>query len=202
MGILGGIGSGKTSVVRRVTGFLFHIIDADKIGHTLLSDTHIQSQLKAYFGDTIFSDDATVSRSALAARVFGDTPAHESGRIRLNEILHPAIRKQIHSEIDSVSRDVDAVILDAALLLEGGWDATCNWLIFIDTPLHLRQQRVQETRNWSAEELARREASQWSIEAKKGRADFVIDNSGSIEQAAIRMQQVFQSLLTPPFRTS
>ena len=101
-----------------------------------------------------------------------------------------------------MSRDVDAVILDAALLLEGGWDATCNWLIFIDTPLHLRQQRVQETRNWSAEELARREASQWSIEAKKGRADFVIDNSGSIEQAAIRMQQVFQSLLTPPFRTS
>ena len=202
MGILGGVGSGKSSVVRHVTGFSFHIIDADKIGHALLSDPSIQSQLKACFGEKIFSDTSTVSRPELAARVFGNTPEHESARTQLNEILHPAIRKNIHSEIDSVSRDVDAVILDAALLLEGGWDATCNWLIFVDTPLHLRQQRVLESRGWSADELARREASQWGIDAKKDRADFVVDNSGSVEDTASHMKQIFKSLLTPPFHTT
>lgn len=94
-----------------------------------------------------------------------------------------------------MSRDADAVILDAALLLEGGWDATCDWLIFIDTPQQLREQRVKDNRGWSAEELARREASQLSIDAKKDRADFVIDNSGSIDDAAAQMKQIFSSLI-------
>lgn len=198
MGILGGIGSGKSSVVRQVSDFRLHIIDADKIGHQLLSDTGIQQQLRAKFGDDIFSHDSTVNRSVLATRVFGDSQEHKSALLQLNEILHPAIRREIHSEIDSASRDVDAVILDAALLLEGGWDATCDWLIFVDTPKELRERRVSETRGWSAEELARREASQWSIEAKKNRADFVVDNSGSISQAAAQMQQILTSLLSPP----
>ena len=129
--------------------------------------------------------------------MFGDTAEHEARRLKLNSILHPAIRQNIQTQISEASGEFDAVILDAALLLEGGWDAKCDWLIFIDTPQEIRQQRVRETRGWSAQELARREASQWSIERKKGRADFFIDNSTSIEHAARQMEQVFTSLFPP-----
>lgn len=195
IGILGGIGSGKSSVAHSVSEFNLHIIDADKIGHALLSDLDIQSQLRTQFGDEIFANPKTIDRSRLACRVFGDSREHRDSLKQLNEILHPAIRREIHSEIDSVSRDVDAVILDAALLLEGGWDATCDWLIFVDTPIELRQQRVQENRGWSDSELSKRESTQLSVNVKKDRADFVVDNSGAIAAAAAQMKQIFESLL-------
>ncbi len=196
IGILGGVGSGKSSVVRSIADLNLFIIDADKIGHDQLAIPEIQSALRASFGDEVFTELGHVDRSKLAKRVFGESSEQSEARQTLNRIIHPAIRRVINSKIDSASTDVDAVILDAALLLEGGWDARCDWLIFVDTPLTIRQERVQEHRGWSAEELARREASQWSIDAKKERADFVVDNSGSIEHAAAQMKQVLTSLLT------
>jgi len=196
IGILGGIGSGKSSVVRHVTGYRFCIVDADRIGHDLLSDFTIQLALRRCFGDEIFSSEDIVDRSRLAKRVFGDSSVQKAALVRLNTILHPAIRREIYSQIDSASRDVDAVILDAALLLEGGWDASCDWLIFVDTPLRIRKHRVRENRGWTAEELARREAAQWSTESKKDRADFVVDNSGSLDESAVQMKQVFRSILS------
>lgn len=195
VGILGGIGSGKSSVVRQVCGFRLHIIDADRIGHERLQDPEIQAQIRKCFGDEVFAIDGTVDRSQLAQRVFGPEQHHEIARKQLNNLLHPAIRREIHSQIDAASRDVDAVILDAALLLEGGWDATCHWLIYIDTPQSVREERVLQNRGWSAAELARREATQLSIDIKKNRADFVVDNSGSLADAAHQMQQVFHSIL-------
>ena len=196
VGILGGIGSGKSSVVRHVTGFRFCIVDADRIGHDLLFDSTIQMDLRRCFGDEIFSSDGGVDRSQLAKRVFGGSSEQKAALVQLNKILHPAIRREINSQINSASRDIDAVILDAALLLEGGWDTRCDWLVFVDTPLQLRQQRVQQNRGWTAAELARREASQLSIESKRKRADFVVDNSGSLDDSVMQMQQVFRTILS------
>jgi len=160
-----------------------------------LSDADIQNQLRNQFGKDVFSDDQTIDRSRLAKLVFGTTQQHQQALKQLNAILHPAIRRQIHLEIDSVSKDVDAVILDAALLLEGGWDTTCDWLIFVETPEAVRQQRVQANRGWSADELSKRETTQWSVDTKKERADFIVDNSGTIQTAAAQMTQIFDSLL-------
>jgi dephospho-CoA kinase len=171
------------------------MIDADSIGHERLRDPEIQAQIRTYFGDDVFAVDGTVDRSKLAKIVFGQEHHHETARKQLNSILHPTIRREIHSQIDAACRDVDAVILDAALLLEGGWDATCHWLIYIDTPQRIREERVLQNRGWSAAELARREATQLSLDIKKNRADFVVDNSGSLAQAAHQMQQVFHSIL-------
>ena len=195
IGILGGIGSGKSSVVRNVDGFRLVIINADRIGHELLFDPSIQVALRAAFGGEIFASDGTVNRSNLANLVFGETDEHRASLAKLNQILHPAIRRQIHQQIDSASNDVDAIILDAALLLEGGWDATCDWLVFIDTPIEIRRQRVMDNRSWSSEELAKREATQVSIDVKKDKADFVVDNSGRLEVAVSQMEQVFRTIL-------
>jgi len=195
IGILGGIGSGKSSVVKHVVNWDLLIIDADKIGHEQLTVPTIQTALRNTFGDQIFSDSQTIGRAQLAARVFGPTDEHQEAREKLNSILHPAIRQQITQQISSAPPAVHAIILDAALLLEGGWDTTCHWLIFVDTPQEIRVQRVQETRGWTADGLARREDSQGSVSRKKDRADFIVDNSGSRENAARQMEQVFSSVI-------
>lgn len=196
IGILGGIGSGKSSVISRSEGFKLEIIDADRIGHELLQHPQIQDCIRQQFGDAVFTGVTRIDRALLAQRVFGPTDNHKAALEHLNQIMHPAIRQVIQEKIDTVPADADAVILDAALLLEGGWEATCDWLVFIETPQELREQRVLENRNWSADELARREATQWSLSDKKSRADFVIDNSGSLESATAEMNDVLRTILT------
>lgn len=195
VGILGGIGSGKSSVVRKVKDLRLRIIDADKIGHELLANRDIQSQLRASFGDEIFLDQNTVSRAALANAVFGNDQTKTSALENLNRILHPAIRREIHSQIQSTPSTFDAVILDAALLLEVGWEVFCQRLIFIDTPKPIRELRVRENRNWEPDELSRREASQLPVAEKKKRAHFVVDNSGTIDVAAEQMTTILTKIL-------
>ena len=195
IGILGGIGSGKSTVVRHVTDLQLEILDADKIGHELLETLAVQEQVGNAFGTSIFRPDGTIDRSELAKRVFDPTGAGGRSLKQLEEILHPAIRRTIHEKIQQASRDVDAFILDAALLLEAGWAAECDGLIFIETPRSIRLERVRKTRGWSEQELSRRESAQWSTERKREHADFVVDNSGAIDEAAVQMKQALTSII-------
>lgn len=196
IGILGGIGSGKSSVIRGVQGWRFRIIDADRIGHDLLKMPSIIQRLEAAFGSTIV-DDGQIHRSRLAELVFADTQQSQQALETLNSILHPEIRTEILKQIRSAGKDVDAVILDAALLLEGGWAEHCHHLIFIETPDRIRQQRVIQNRGWDHDELEQREARQMPVAEKKAKADFVVDNSGSLQMASSEMEAILASILDP-----
>lgn len=195
VGIIGGVGAGKTSVVRNVTQFRLFVIDADQIGHELLLTNDIRTRLRTAFGEEILDKAGGVVRERLAERVFGNSEEQIKNRYQLNEILHPAIREEICRSLQRAPQDVDAVILDAALLLEAGWADECDAVIFIDTPVELRRQRVGINRGWSAEELERREASQWSLVKKRQSAQYVVDNSGTLKAAAEQMTLVLEEII-------
>ena len=187
VGILGGIGSGKSTVVRQVKDLRLQIIDADRIGHDLLSAPEILDQLRAAFDSSIFDDTREVIRPRLAQVVFGETAEHANALSRLNQSIHPAIRQEIQRQILSVPPGIDALIIDAALLLEAGWADQCSALVFIETPQVQRIERVKTNRNWTADELCRREQTQLPVSEKRSRCDYVVDNSGSPEQAGLQM---------------
>ncbi|MCH2213263.1 MAG: dephospho-CoA kinase [Fuerstiella sp.] len=195
IGILGGIGSGKSSVIRHVTEFQLQIIDADKVGHDLLQDTDILKQLSEIFPASVFDTTGQVIRSGLADRVFGDSPGHRAALAQLQLIVHPGIQAEIKSQIRSVAPDVDAIVLDAAILLESGWADECDHLVYIHTPESTRIQRVTSTRSWTVEEFQRRELVQLPVYIKKQRADFIIDNSGTIDEAAQQMTGILRVLI-------
>lgn len=195
VGILGGVGSGKSSVVRHVTEFRLQIIDADQIGHSLLDDSRIQEQLRTAFGPLIFDNEGAVDRSRLASRVFGTTDQHRTSLQQLNDILHPAIRREMEQQIRTVSVETDAVIIDAALLLEAGWADACDRLIFVDTPETLRIERVRTNRGWSADELRRREQTQLPLSEKLRRSDDVVDNSGTLQDATRQMTSILRTII-------
>ncbi len=196
IGILGGIGSGKSSVVRRVTDFRLAVIDADRIGHRLLEDPSMQNQIRDEFGSAVFDANGQVIRERLADIVFGSSDDQVAARRRLNAIMHPAIRQQMEQQIHQTAPTCDAVVLDAALLLEAGWADVCDRLIWIDTPVEQRRERVLRDRGWSAEELERREHTQWPLDRKRSHADFIVDNSGTIDAAARQMTDVLRQILT------
>lgn len=195
VGIVGGIGAGKSSVVLNVNDLRLWVIDADRIGHELLANEEIGELIGQVFGTDVLDPTGQINRQVLADKVFGTTTEQKDNRNRLNEILHPAIRERVLQKIHQAPKDSDAIILDAALLLESGWADQCDAIIFIDTPLEMRQQRVAATRNWSAEELQRREASQWSTAQKRTFAQFVVDNSGSVTTAAEQMRTILTEII-------
>jgi len=195
VGIVGGVGAGKSSVVQNISDPRLWVIDADRIGHELLLSSDIREKLSNAFGEGILDTAGLVLRPRLAEKVFGDSDEQTNNRNRLNEILHPAIRSEMLRLIKQAPQDADAIILDAALLLEAGWADECDAVIFIDTPVELRQQRAAANRGWSKEEIQRREASQWSLLKKRQNAQFVVDNSGSAEAAAEQMKLVLKKII-------
>lgn len=200
VGITGGIGSGKSSLPRTVTRFRLHIIDADAIAHSLLREPDMIGQIVQEFGTRILNADGQISRGHLAEIVFGNRPEQQLARQRLQAILHPAVRKESLRQIQAVPQDADCIILDAALLLEAGWGDLCDALVFVDTALARRQDRVSSSRGWSRDELERREQCQWPVDRKKQIADFVVDNSGTAQESGRQFEEVLQAVLTS-FRT-
>lgn len=197
IGIVGGVGSGKSTLARWVAEHHPAVVmDADRIGHALLNDADVKARLRDDFGNAIFDADGNVIRPELARRVFGTTPAQLAARQRLDDLLHPLIRQEIHRQIAAINPQlIKVVLLDAALLLESGWRDQCRAVAFIDTPAERRAQLVQTNRGWSVEELHRRESSQWPLEKKCAAADFIVKNDSDIATAATALWQGIQRFL-------
>ncbi len=219
VGLIGGVGSGKSSVAQRWQAIRpVAVIDADQLGHQVLHFPTVKERIRQRFGPTIFQSiprspgsgqrhptapfpdgrgtDQEISRSALGRLVFGPDSAAQQARHDLEAIVHPEIRSLLEREIRELRRqaNVEAILLDAAVLLEAGWNDMCDVVVFIDTPETDRIARVHAGRGWSAAELAQREASQWPLSRKRAAADAVIDNSNSVDDAARQMERVMSNL--------
>lgn len=225
VGVIGGIGSGKSSVTRRLQSLRpIAVIDADQLGHQVLNLPHVQERILKRFGPTVFelssaewdrlpachdgreirqagslSHEPQISRAALGRVVFGSDAAAQTARRDLESIVWPEIRSLIERQISELRRqaNVEAILLDAAVLLEAGWYELCDVVVFIDTPQADRIARVQAGRGWSAEQLAQREASQWPLPRKRAAADAAIDNSGSVEDTAKQLNDVMTKFQSP-----
>jgi dephospho-CoA kinase len=187
VGLVGGIGSGKSSLARHLARSRpAAVIDADSIGHEVLHECEVREQIARAFGRSVFDNQGVVDRKALGRLVFGDDPAARQARQTLETIVHPRIAARLAQRIAQAQGDpgAEAILLDAAVLLETGWRALCDKVVFVDVPLAERQRRVGLSRGWSPGELARRESSQKPLVEKRREADFVVDNSGSLDSAA------------------
>ena len=197
VGILGGIASGKSLITDLLARRGAWIIDADSIGHQVLKTSEVKTLVRRRWGAAVFGADGEVDRPALAAIVFGSSPESETERKILEQFTHPAIGEGIRAELERAAAEgTRIVVLDAPVMLEAGWDHVCDTLVYIDAPRELRRQRALEDRGWKEEDFAAREGAQKSLEKKRSRADFVIDNStciDSVEQQVDRLWETWTS---------
>lgn len=195
LALIGGIGCGKSAVAGWLAEHLrARVVDADVVGHAALLREDVKRQLVEAFGEDILSA-GEINRSAVARRVFGETDEHRTARQTLESIVHPVMRTDFEAAFAAAraASDVDLIVFDAAVLLESGWQQAVDVIAYVDVPFASRLQRVADSRGWSAEELRRREASQWSLERKRAEADLVIDNSGTLEAAGQQLETYLQS---------
>lgn len=181
IGLTGGVACGKSTVAAMLAARGALVFDADKIGHLVLDEPAVRDELVQRFGPSII-EGAKVSRPAIAERVFAPTPEAADDLAYLEQLTHPRIRQRIEEEIRRLPDDsVPAAVVDAALLIESGWNAVCTVVLFVDAPEDVRRQRAL-SRGWSVEEFARRQAAQMSINEKRRRADVILDNSSGLPE--------------------
>lgn len=191
IGVTGGIGSGKSAVARLIAGEKGLLIDADKLGHEALAQPEILKRVAEEFGADILNTDGSVNRRRLGTIVF-QSPERRSA---LEKIVHPWIRDRIAGELrrGRTSAQYTVVVLDAPLLIEGGWKEQVDAIIHVDAPFKLRLGRVRE-RGWDEEMLKLRESAQLPLTEKRASADYVLNNSGGFESLCEQVRAIVKEL--------
>lgn len=195
IGVLGGVASGKSTVARQLAGLGAGLLDADRAGHEVLRLPQIEAAAGRRWGREVFGPDGHVDRRKLARIVFAASPDGPRQREYLEQLTHPEIGRLLEQQAEALANSgTTAVVLDAPLLLESGWDKLCSRLVFVDAPRAVRLLRAK-TRGWSEEDFAAREGAQESLNNKRARADLVVDNSGSPEQILAQLERFWRCLI-------
>ena len=178
IGLIGGIGSGKSEVAGELDSRGAVVIDADRIGHDVLERASIKKQLVALWGADMIDSEGRPDRKRIARKAFSS----RTGLDRLNAIVHPPILAAIGRQIDRARSDKKSVVvIDAALLLESGLEDLCDRIVYVRTPRHKRLKQIEDRPGWGSKELKRRERFQIPLKTKCMRADTIINNHSSIE---------------------
>lgn len=188
LGLAGGVAAGKSTVAEMFRELGAGTVDADLIGHETLGDDEVKAAIRRRWGAEAFTPEGEVDRMRVAKLVFGDDQA----RRFLNDLVHPRIRRRMRREMDELARQgAPLIVLDAALLFEGGLETWCDAVAFVQAPPDARQSRALQDRGWTATEHTLREGAQMDPEEKRRRCTVSIDNSGPPDKTRRQVREVF-----------
>ena len=194
VGLLGGIGAGKSTVAQFLVERGAAEIDSDRLNSEELAQPEVVQTLVGWWGEEILEDSGGIDRKAVANRVFRSV----AERRKLEAFLHPRIGRRRARLLARYQQDPDCllIVLNSPLLLEGGLDRLCNTLVFVACDRKRRLERVMRTRGWSSQELDRREKLQKPLDWKRDRADHVLENSTSLDGLRNQTHNLFLKLLS------
>lgn len=185
--ITGGIACGKSTVSNYLIKKGYKVVDADKIGHNILTDELVKKELVDNFSQEILENNI-INRKKLANIVFSD----ENKLTKLNEIMHPIIKNKIIASLNEEKRQL--IFLDIALLFESNFTNLVDKIIVIYIDKETQINRLMSRNNFSKEEAEKRIASQMSSEEKIMLADYIIDNSRSKEETYVQIDKILKNL--------
>ena len=183
IGVTGGMGAGKSRVLAYLKEkWNARTIRLDDISRELLTRNGLCYEETIHiFGKVIVKPDGDLDRALIAKMIFEDSRLRD----RLNALVHPAVKAQVRWIAEEMRQlDVGLLVVEAALLIEGGYKEICDEIWYIYADENVRRERLKESRGYTDERIDGTFANQLTDEAFRARVDFVIDNSGSFEDAA------------------
>ncbi|HNX27222.1 MAG TPA: dephospho-CoA kinase [Phycisphaerae bacterium] len=193
IGLVGGVGSGKSAAADIFRSLGCEVIDADAVGHEVLQLPQVAAELGKIFGRQIFDAENRISRPALAKKVFGCRNAENLHR--LEAVVHPVMWERFMAAIrDAANKGVIAVVLDAAVLFEAGWDSLCSCTIFVDSAADVRRRRVLQTRGWDENKWRQRENSQFSLDKKAAQCCYKLYNDSDIPHLKLQVKSLLDQI--------
>lgn len=184
LGVTGGIGSGKTTVCRLLEALGARVFYADAEAKRLMNqDPALRQAILEAFGPESYLPDGQLNRAYLAAHVFQDAKALQ----QLNALVHPQVRMAFEQmRAQAAQAHVPLLVLEAALLFESEADRLVDHVLVVDAPEDARIQRVVQRDHVTPEQVRARMQHQLPSAVLRQRADFIIENTGSLD--ALRQQ--------------
>ncbi|WP_138415371.1 dephospho-CoA kinase [Aquibacillus sediminis] len=192
IGLTGSIATGKSTVASMFKDLDIPVIDADVISRQVVQiGEEAYQEIVATFGENILQEDQSLDRKKLGSIVFAD----EKKRQQLNQIVHPAVRgRMLELKESYLNKGEPIVVLDIPLLFESKltYLVDCTIVVYVDEETQLK--RLIERDQSSRKEALQRIQSQLSVKEKAALADFVIDNSASLQQTKEQLQTILDQI--------
>ncbi|MBA7592315.1 Dephospho-CoA kinase [subsurface metagenome] len=197
VGLTGGIVGGKSTVTSMFKNLGAKIVDADELGHSvILPHRPAWKKITRLFGKGILQNDLTIDRGKLGKIVF----TNQALLKKLNEITHPEIIKLIKKEINLAKNKTHnrekILIIDAALIYEAKIDRLMDKIIAVYIDEGEQIKRLIKRNNLSKEEALQRIKSQMPMKEKVKMADYVIDNSSSLDKTKKQVEKIWQGIMS------
>lgn len=198
VGLVGGIGSGKSEVARMFAAEAgARVVAADGLAHEALRQPEVREAVERRWGAGVLDESGAIDRKKLGGIVFADRSELEA----LEALVHPWIESRIRQEVEEARRGhCPLVVLDAAIMLEAGWSDVCDELVYVDVPREVRLGRIARQRGWTEKEVEARERAQLPLEEKARRAGHTLENTGTLEDLRRRVRTLLEQWGVAPAR--
>ncbi|NOY12525.1 MAG: dephospho-CoA kinase [Deltaproteobacteria bacterium] len=196
LGITGNIASGKSTITEALVRHGAALVDADRLARQVVaSGSPVLARLVAYFGDGILRRSGELNRERLAQIIFADSHAREE----LNRMTHPAIARLAIERLQQLKNTpgIPLVVYEAPLLFEAGAEGRVDQVLVVKIDPVVQLQRLMARDGLDETAARQRLAAQMSQREKLARADHVIDNSGTLEEALRQVDELWKRLVVP-----
>ncbi|MBO4384876.1 MAG: dephospho-CoA kinase [Clostridia bacterium] len=187
IGLTGGIASGKSTVTKRLRELGAVVFDADEAAREVMDDPDVLKRIGRTFGKGVFGPDGALDRRKLASVVF----ASEEKLKKLERITHPFIARLLKESAADAEADGKLVFVDAALLIESGFERLCSEVWLVTAPIETRILRAISRDGMTREEVMARILKQMPDEKKAGYASLVIENGGSLGELLEKVDRAY-----------
>jgi dephospho-CoA kinase len=193
IGIVGGIGSGKSHIARMFGELGCLVIDSDaQVAHAYRMP-EVLNTLKDWWGQGVLDGHGGVNRSAIARKIFSD----DRERQRLEGLIHPIVSELRVQAMQAVANnpDIVAYVWDTPLLVETGLDRECDAVVFVETPESERLARVTSSRGWTEADWRRREKIQMGLDKKRQIANDMVQNTAGAADVRNQVREVLSRIV-------
>ncbi|BBM41213.1 dephospho-CoA kinase [Leptotrichia shahii] len=204
IGLTGGIGTGKSTVSQILRNKGFSVIDLDVISHKVIEFPSVVEKIVRNFGKEVLENNndgnRTVSREKLGKIIFSD----REKRFTLNSIMHPEILRIMHKKIleceSKNEKENKIIFVEIQLLFEVQWEKEFDYILLVAAKRDIQVRRVLERDKRSEKEAWDIINSQMSLDEKRGKSDFVIENDGNIDDLNRKVDKFLKILEQQQFQ--
>lgn len=189
IGLTGGVATGKSTVAKMFRGLGIQTLSADEIAHKVIKKGRPEhKKVLDACGRTILRKDGEINRARLGELIFGDLPRWRRLRKKVEKIIHPAVWCEIKNVVAKLALRKNFIVIEVPLLFEVGWEKRFDKVI---TVISSRRRQVERCKKG----FERRMDAQMPLKDKAKRADFVIDNSGSLANTRKQVKEIYEHLI-------
>ena len=195
IGIVGGVGAGKSTVAAEFGKLGCAVISADELNHEVLRRPEVVEQVSRWWGPGVLDGQGQIDRRKVGKIVFEDQEALD----QLTGLVHPLIKRRQEELMAGAQEapDVVAIVLDVPLLIETGQRDVCDFLVFVEASEGIRRARLQNKADWGPDRAKKVENLQLALDIKARMSDYKVQNNSGVPDVAPQVVSLLSMIVGP-----